>query len=65
MSFKSVFNAALRRGLAAADSAPRLRKVVIRPHAFGFKPGIDINRLGRLADELEAREFAAKHVESC
>jgi hypothetical protein len=31
------------------------------PHAFGFRPGIDLNKLNQLADELEAEAYAAKH----
>ncbi|HEY6393978.1 MAG TPA: hypothetical protein VIX12_01100 [Candidatus Binataceae bacterium] len=27
-------------------------------HSFGFRPGIDLDKLGRLADELEAEAFA-------
>jgi hypothetical protein len=30
------------------------------PHSFGFKPGVDLDKLNQLADELEAEAFAAK-----
>jgi hypothetical protein len=30
------------------------------PHSFGFRPGIGLDKLGQLADELEAEGFAAK-----
>lgn len=30
------------------------------PHAFGFRPGVDLDRLNQLADELEAEESVAK-----
>jgi hypothetical protein len=30
----------------------------VRPHAFGFKPGVDLDRLNQLADELEAEATA-------
>ena len=29
------------------------------PHAFGFRPGIQLDKLGQLPDELEAETFAA------
>ena len=29
-------------------------------HSFGFRPGIDLDKLGQLADELEAEAFAEK-----
>lgn len=29
-----------------------------RAHSFGFKPGIDLDKLGQLADGLEAKGFA-------
>jgi hypothetical protein len=30
------------------------------PHSFGVRPGIDLDKLGQLADELEAEVFAEK-----
>jgi hypothetical protein len=32
----------------------------VRPHAFGFKPGIDLDRINQLVDELESEETARK-----
>jgi hypothetical protein len=29
------------------------------PHAFGFRPGIDLDKLNQLADELETEAYAA------
>jgi hypothetical protein len=29
-------------------------------HSFGFRPGIDLDELGELADELETEAFADK-----
>jgi hypothetical protein len=29
-------------------------------HSFGFRPGIDVDKLGQLADELELEAFAEK-----
>ena len=32
----------------------------VKPHAFGFKPGVDVDRLNQLVDELETAELAEK-----
>jgi hypothetical protein len=34
--------------------------VAVRPHAFGFKPGVDLDRMNHLVDELESEETAGK-----
>ena len=34
------------------------------PHSFGFMPGVDLDKLGQLADELEAEAFADKPNDS-
>jgi len=61
MSFKELVNATLRRGLSQERVACSVSRVVTRPHSFGFKPGIDPDKLNQLADELEAEAFAASH----
>jgi len=30
-------------------------------HSFGFRPGIDLDKLGQLADELEVEAFVRRH----
>ena len=42
---------------AAARSRPAPKTM---PHSFGFRPSIDLDKLGQLADELEAEAFAEK-----
>jgi hypothetical protein len=32
----------------------------VEPHAFGVKPGVDLDRLNQLVDELESEEDARK-----
>jgi hypothetical protein len=61
MTFKQVVNASLRRGLADEQKGSAKPKVVVRPHHFGFKPGIDMDKLNQLADELEVEAFASKY----
>jgi hypothetical protein len=60
MTFKEMVNATLRRGLAHEQVMPKPHKVVTRPHDFGFRPGIDLDKLNQFVDELEVGEAAAK-----
>jgi hypothetical protein len=58
LSFKAALNEVLRRGLSTQGGAPKRRKrFVVEPHAGGFRPGIDPNRLNQLIDELDADDF--------
>ena len=58
LSLKDAVNQALRAGLQVdAAAAVRFRA---EPHAFGFKPGIDRDKLNQLADEFEAEDFLEK-----
>jgi hypothetical protein len=57
-SLKTVVNEALRLGLGFAGKPPRAARFEVQPHAFGFKPGIDLDRLNQLVDEMEAEETA-------
>lgn len=57
---KATINDALRRGLRMGGKPPRPPRFEVRPHAFGVKPGIDLDRMNQLVDELEAEEAARK-----
>ena len=57
---KATVNEALRRGLNLAGKPPRPPRFEVRPHAFGVRPGIDLDRINQLVDELEADEAARK-----
>jgi hypothetical protein len=59
-TLKAVVNAALRRGLQMSSTPVRASRFKVRPHAFGFKPGVDLDRLNQLVDELEAEERARR-----
>ena len=62
--FKEAVNGAIRAGLGdAAQTRPRSAPRVI-PHSFGFRPGVDLDKLGQLADELEAEAYADKAHDS-
>lgn len=59
-SMKAVVNDALRLGLGMRGKPPRPPRFKVEPHAFGFKAGIDTDRLNQLVDELEAEEHARR-----
>jgi len=57
---KTTVNEALKRGLGMAGKPVRGPRYQVRPHAFGFKAGVDLDRINQLVDELEAEEGARK-----
>ena len=56
--FKEVVNRTIRAGLGEAAAARRPPAPKTIPHSFGFRPGVDVDKLGQLADELEAEALA-------
>ncbi len=59
-SFKKILNEAIRRGLAAHEAARHEEPFVVQPHAGGFRPGVDPEKLNQLVDELEVEDFVAE-----
>ena len=59
LPFKDVVNWTLRAGLSQQAEPCRSSEPKTISHAFGFRPGIDLDKLNRLADELEAEAYAA------
>lgn len=57
--FKEVVNRTIRAGLGEAARPHRRMAPKTVPHSFGFKPGMDLDKLGQLADEFEAEALAA------
>src|SRR5688572_11753652 len=57
--FKEAVNRTIRAGLSEAATTRRGKPPRTAPHSFGFRPGVDLDKLGQLADELEAETFAA------
>lgn len=49
---KTVVNEALRKGLSLTERREKPPPFEVRPHSFGFKPGVDLDRLKQLMDEL-------------
>ena len=59
LPFKDVVNRTLRAGFGTEAKPRRHAAPKTIPHAFGFRPGIDIDKLNQLTDELEAEAYAA------
>lgn len=60
LGMKAVVNQALRTGLGLTGHLPEPKPFKVKPHSFGFRPGIDLDRLNQLVDELEVEEWLAK-----
>jgi hypothetical protein len=60
LPFKDVVNKTLRAGLGEKAKPHRHAVPKTISHSFGFRPGIDLDKLNQLADELEAEEYAAR-----
>ena len=60
-SFKDTLNDVLRKGLTSqAGTARRVERFIVKPHAGGFRPGIDPSKLNQVVDELEVYDFVAE-----
>jgi hypothetical protein len=60
-TMKDAVNELLRAGLESTrPSAAAAKRFRVEPHACGFKPGIDLDKIGQLADELEAEATVTK-----
>jgi len=57
ISFKEVVNRVIRSGLGENALAPNHPIPETIPHSFGFNPGLDLDKLNQLTDELESEEF--------
>jgi hypothetical protein len=57
LSFKQALNEALRRGLAPPGRPDKQTRFTVEPHAGGFRPGIDPDKLNQLVDQLEVEDF--------
>jgi hypothetical protein len=58
--FKEAVNRSIRAGLGEAAANRRHPAPKTIPHSFGFRAGVDLDKLGQLVDELEAEAFAEK-----
>ena len=60
LPLKRVVNDALRVGLSKTGKKERTTRFVVKPHSFGFLPGIDHDKLGQLLDQLDTEDFIRK-----
>lgn len=60
--FRSVVNQALRLGLRVGAASETRQPFRVRPHDFRLKPGIDPDKLGQVADEVEVEAFVRHHA---
>jgi hypothetical protein len=58
--FKEAVKRTIRAGIGEATATRRDPAPKTISYSFGFRPGIDLDKLGRLADELEGEAFAEK-----
>ena len=59
LPFKEMVNRTLRAGLGEDARTSQTTAPKTIPHAFGFRPGIDLDKLNQLVDELEADSYAS------
>jgi len=57
---KTLVNEALRLGLGLSGKPVPAPRFEVRPHAFGFRPGVDLDRMNQLMDALESEQTARK-----
>jgi hypothetical protein len=53
LPLKKVVNEALRAGLSKTSRKSEAR-FTVEPHSCQFRPGVDLDKLNQLVDELEA-----------
>jgi hypothetical protein len=56
--FKEAVNRTIQAGLGEAAQVRSRPAPKVIPHSFGFRPGVDLDKLGKLADELESEALA-------
>ena len=62
--FKEAVNRTIRAGLGEAAKKHGGARPKTKPHSFGFRPGVDLDKLGQLADELEAEAYSVSLARS-
>jgi hypothetical protein len=59
LTLKDAVNQALRAGLAVEERKPKTQ-IKLVSHSFGFPPGLDLDKMNQLVDELEIEDYLAK-----
>jgi hypothetical protein len=60
VTLKRAVNDALRAGLAAKERPAPKKRFAVKPQRGGIMPGIDVDKINQLLDELEVEEFARR-----
>jgi hypothetical protein len=60
---QAVVNEALRTRLGLKGNASAIEPFRVQPHDFRFAAGLDLDKMNRLVDDLEAAAAAQKVVE--
>jgi hypothetical protein len=60
LTLKDAVNRGLRVGLAAEDSKQARKRFVVKPHHGGLMPGIDVDKINQVLDEMEVEELARR-----
>lgn len=60
VSFKQALNEVIRHGLHASARREARTRFTVKPHAGGFRPGIDPGKLNQLVDQLDTEDFIAE-----
>jgi len=59
LPFKEVVKRTLRAGLGEEAKSRKQSVPKVFSHSFGFKPGINLDKLNQLLDELEVKSYGA------
>ena len=60
LTLKDVVNRGLRVGLVAEERNPPRKRFVVKPHHGGVVPGIDVDKINQVLDEMEVEELARR-----
>jgi len=56
MTQDAVVNETLRNGLGLVQKVRSVEPFQVKPHSFGFRSDLDLDKMNQLVDELEALE---------
>lgn len=60
LTLKDAVNRGLRAGLAAGEKKPPQKRFVVKPHHGGLMPGIDLDKINQVLDEMEVEELGRR-----
>lgn len=60
LTLKETVNRALRAGLAVEDRKKPEKRFRVKPFHGGLMPGIDIDKINQVLDEMEVEELARR-----